>query len=671
MYSMSQAFNAAFASANRARPIARATVGATTYTTENGNIADMELKETLGDGDGTLPLGETGAAELRLTLAGVSAQGLHGLTVTPSCTLAGRSDWCPLGVFRVESISSPDNYDTIELVCYDAMYYADRTPYESLLTYPTTLQAVYNEVLSQAGLRGSSSNAIVGFEVKSEPVGYSCRQMLGYIAGICGGNARMGRTGLVEIVRYAVVSASDAEINGLAQYDDSGSLDHNTEVQVAGLLVTAGENVWKYSGGSGNAIATYDVSVAQDRSVLANIYELSDGTHQLEITGSGTMLDYGSTSEVPWNSFRTTITELVVADGVTSLGAHSLDGARNLTSVTLSDTVTTIGQYAFYGCTSLTYMSFPVSVATIGDRAFNGCTSLTTLYFAADGLTTIGGSAFRGCTLLGKTNAVVLPNTVQTIGAYAFASCSTLARMQFPSALTSIGEYAFQGCGSLTVVNLSPCAQLTTIGSWAFAYSGVRTFIGGGTAAIGNNAFRFTSLASITLSDTCTGIGSLAFDGCQIDTLDLPESITYIGESALNNTLITALLIPAACTSLGTTAYLPLGELPELRAIAVEAGNPVFSAYDGCLYRGTALVLCPRALLQTDVGVKDGTTDIATQSFKNLNNVQSIRIPSSVTWISRDACNSDCIANITIDKATDSISGSPWGATNATVTWAS
>ena len=74
-----------------------------------------------------------------------------------------------------------------------------------------------------------------------------------------------------------------------------------------------------------------------------------DGT--LTISGTGAMSDFTSNTQ-PWKDFRSQITNVVVAEGVTSIGEYALYGCHCL-SVTIGSTVTSIGSYAFYNCQQL------------------------------------------------------------------------------------------------------------------------------------------------------------------------------------------------------------------------------------------------------------------------------------------------------------------------------
>ena len=221
---------------------------------------------------------------------------------------------------------------------------------------------------------------------------------------------------------------------------------------------------------------------------------MDDGV--LTISGTGKMDNY-LYSVAPW--YYRDVKQIIIGDGVTTIGQAAFRNRGSLTSVTIPNSVTTIGVYAFSGCSSLTSVTIPNSVTTIGQAAFNLCSSLTSVTIP-NSVTTIGRSAFEDCSSL---TSVTIPNSVTTIEVYAFSDCSSLTSVTIPNSVTTIGWYVFRGCSSLTSVTIPN--SVTTIGSEAFSDC--------------------TNLQKVNIGNSVKTIGECAFNNC--------TSITQISSEAV------------------------------------------------------------------------------------------------------------------------------------------
>ena len=144
------------------------------------------------------------------------------------------------------------------------------------------------------------------------------------------------------------------------------------------------------------------------------------------------------------------ITSLIIEDGITRIGNAAFWECKNLTSVTIPESVTSIGNGAFFTCVNLTSVTIPESVTSIGDGVFIGCANLTAVTIPKN-ITSIGVNAFSECRNL---TAVTIPESVTSIGDFAFNNCRNLTAVTIPESVTSIGNGAFLRCANLTSVTI-------------------------------------------------------------------------------------------------------------------------------------------------------------------------------------------------------------------------
>ena len=306
-------------------------------------------------------------------------------------------------------------------------------------------------------------------------------------------------------------------------------------------------------------------------------------------------------------------TDLVIPEGVTAIKQYAFYNCEYLASVTIPDSVTSIGESAFEYCFRLTSITIPDSVINIGYEAFYGC-GLTSVIIG-NNVTSIGYYAFFECynltsftvdstnanyssvdgvlfnkdktTLIqypvAKTNTTyIIPDSVTSIGSFAFAFCKNLTSVIIPGSVKSIGNHAFYVCEGLTVITISE--GVTSIGELAFAGC--------------------TSLASITIPESVTSIDSEAFTDCDnLATITIPDSVTGI-----------------YCNAFDYTAYY----------------NDSSNWENNVLYIDNHLIDSERDLAD-GYEVKAGTKTIAKAALSNYDNLTSLIIPESITNINEYA----------------------------------
>ena len=215
------------------------------------------------------------------------------------------------------------------------------------------------------------------------------------------------------------------------------------------------------------------------------------------------------------------ITTLVIPNSVTEIGSWAFVGCTGLTLVTIGNSVTSIGDNAFEYCTGLTSVTIPNSVTSIGNATFRDCSGLTSMvvesgnpkYDSRNNCNAIIETASN--TLISGCKNTIIPNSVTSIGNYAFYGCTGLTSVTIPNSVTSIGEDAFGWCENLTSVTIPN--SVTEIGGSAFwTCTGLTSVtIPNSVTSIGGSAFRFCiGLTSVTIPNSVTTIGNKAFSDC-------------------------------------------------------------------------------------------------------------------------------------------------------------
>lgn len=140
--------------------------------------------------------------------------------------------------------------------------------------------------------------------------------------------------------------------------------------------------------------------------------------------------------------------EVIIPDGVTSIGAYAFYECTEMTSVKIPNSVESIERDAFYNCSSLTTVVIPDSVTSIGTNAFSECYELTSVEIPSS-VESISPAAFCGCI---KLASVEIPDSVKCIDNAVFSGCIGLTSVTIPVSVTYIEGDAFEDCDKLETV---------------------------------------------------------------------------------------------------------------------------------------------------------------------------------------------------------------------------
>ena len=181
-------------------------------------------------------------------------------------------------------------------------------------------------------------------------------------------------------------------------------------------------------------------------------------------------------------------------------------------------------------------IQIPNTVTSIGSYAFSN-TAISGSLLIPSSVTEIGEGAFKNCRSITDLS---LPSNLKRIGNSVFYACGFVGKLTIPNSVTEIGDYAFYDCNSLNK-DLILSENLKKIGSYAFArctkFSEGNLTIPNSVTEIGDGAFsNCSSFNSLTLSNKLTKIGNQAFMNCHSlsGNLTIPNSVTEIGDEAFS-----------------------------------------------------------------------------------------------------------------------------------------
>ena len=320
----------------------------------------------------------------------------------------------------------------------------------------------------------------------------------------------------------------------------------------------------------------------------------------MTISGTGTMCPEDEPLPYEWPDGEG-ITAIVVEEGITDVDDFAFEDFTELTTVTLADSVETVGYSAFAGCSALTDVTMAYGIHVNKD-AFTDTPWLAALprdekgfavyqgivlHYAGEetdieipeGVVSIAGDFSET-----ELSSVWLPESVVTVGDYAFCNQYNLAQINFPAGLKRIGDWAFEDT-AVTTAMLPEGLEYLGDGAFYNCRQLTDASVPGGLSYLGDSVFlQCITLTNVTLGEGIDGIPEDMFRWCRsLAAVELPSTITYIGKEAFSSCYsLTEIVIPEGVTSIGYYAFggcywMTSAVLPETLELLDD------SAFSGCI----------------------------------------------------------------------------------------
>lgn len=380
--------------------------------------------------------------------------------------------------------------------------------------------------------------------------------------------------------------------------------------------------------------------------------------------------------------------EYTVPDTVWSIADRAFSSCTKLTQVTLDDRLQSVGFLAFAGCSGLSQITLGKQLTTFQIYSIRGCTRLKAIKVAPENpaFMDVEGVLFdkSGNQLVaypaGSTGPYVVPDSVLSIGDFAFQDTPDMTALTMGDQVSHIGFGAFSDCVGLTQVrlseNLGAIEGLTFAGCSALSHIVIPKSV----TRIDSNAFQeCVRLEQIQIPDGVVFVGDNVFYGCaKLGEVRLGNGLTEIRVSTFEQCpSLSKIRLGSAVKSIEAFSFYGLSALDTLE---VDPANPDYSSLDGVLFNkgGSKLLVYPAGrpgpytipdkvtsvaydafagcsgLSQLTIG--NGLHSIESQTFEDCKNLTHVTVGNRVTSIQTSAF-SDCprLTSITLPEGLKTI----------------
>ena len=394
---------------------------------------------------------------------------------------------------------------------------------------------------------------------------------------------------------------------------------------------------------------------------------------------------------------------ITFVDNPLSTARHLYLNGSEISNLIIPDGVTSIGEKAFYNCISIKSVIIPNSVTSIGVGAFSHCDGIQSVNVTATNVPTLSTSSelsqFNGYTTFIVPAASltayktadnwstyanhILPDNIQTeynitVSAYNDKSALqveigednliNVTKLKVSGTINSYDFMVFRNkMLNLHELDLSDVSIVENSYNYYGEYHSEDNVIGPMTfydlkrltsvilpesiTKIGANAFWMTSLSSLVIPSSVQMIEGGAFYNVPIKTLILQEGLKQIGSGAFESCSITSLSTPSSLEIIGNSAFAYCNELQEVNVLSGVERIEEY-AFRGCLKL-------------TVFNVGEGLKSIGYEAFGNCSALPEMHLPDGLETIGQHSFNCcSALRELTIPSSVTSIGDGAFLSTN-------
>ena len=437
----------------------------------------------------------------------------------------------------------------------DEVFYASPSDNELKLVLPVTLkESDYRSIVATV----TTTN---GADVQTRSTGNQwnitvTKPTFGADGALVEGSAKVAIKGTENtrladtyLLRVALVAANGTEVTAsrLVRYFDGAIVESQSDIT---------DNTVKRLAWKGDMAETDFEYIRNNMSSTLEVLDLSATT--LTELPTRALAFYSSMGL----SDNKTLKEVILPDGLTTIGNSTFAMCKALYKLNIPSTVTTLGRWilegagltsfvipdgatlsesTFYG-SSIVEIRIPTTMTEIPAYCFTECKNLERI-FLHDDISNIGKEAFFNCYALKSFTA---PRSLTVLSDALFYNCESLSRVTLHDGITEFGTECFTFCTSLRELITNKDDENDSYLAWPKALQ-----------TMGETVFANSGLEHVSIARTkLTEIPAHAFESCgNLSAVSLPLQVEKIGNQAFKSTAIPDLELPATTKELGSSVF--------------------------------------------------------------------------------------------------------------------